>query len=133
MNVVTLVGRSTKDCDVRYSQDLCIAKFTLAVDRRYSKDQERKADFIRCTVFGKRAEWAEKYVKKGTKLEIVGEIRTDSFQDKDGKTVYTTEVLCNELNFGESKGTSQAQEKPIEEDSGFTNVPDDIEDSLPFN
>ncbi len=115
MNKAMLVGRLTRDPNVRYSQGdnpMCIARFTLAVDRRRSRNQDNNgqtADFISCIAFGKTGEFVEKYAHKGTKFDIVGRIQTGSYQNKDGQTVYTTEVVVEEIEFGESKGAQQPQ------------------------
>ena len=142
MNKVMITGRLTKDPNVRYSQgenQLCIARFTLAVDRRYNKnasENTQTADFISCVAFGKTGEFIEKYARKGVKFEIVGRIQTGSYQNKDGQTVYTTEVVVEDIEFAESKKASQgtsSSEKTVSQDDGFVNVPDDVDDELPFN
>lgn len=126
MNRVTLIGRLTKDADVRYSTDgKCVAKYTLAVDR--FKDG---TDFIRCVAFGKAGEFAEKYLHKGMKIAIAGRIQTGSYQDKDGKTVYTTDVIVEEHEFCEKKGEEPAA-GPATGNEGFMQVPDGDEE-LPF-
>lgn len=136
MNKVELTGRITRDPNVRYTQGespMCIARFTLAVDRRKSKDASGpKADFPSCVAFGKTGEFVEKYARKGMKFDIVGHIQTGSYDDKDGKKVYTTEVVVEDIEFGESKNASagSVQEKP---EDGFVDVPDDIDSELPFN
>ena len=135
MNKTELVGRLTKEPDVRYGgQDnsTAIARFTLAVD-----DRGKETDFISCKALGKLGEWAEKYLHKGSKVELVGKIKTGSY-DKDGSKVYYTEVLAQDLNFGESKaeaaGHSNGQQAQPQADSdGFMNIPDGIDDELPFN
>lgn len=109
MNNVTLMGRLTRDPDVRYTQGaetMTIARYTLAVDRRRSSkgDQEQSADFINCVAFGKSGEFAEKYLTKGMKIAIRGRIQTGSYTDRDGRKVYTTEVVVDEQEFCESRG-----------------------------
>ena len=100
MNSVALAGRLTRDPEVRYTQSqTAVASFTLAVDRPYSKDKENNADFIRITTFGKQAEFAEKYLNKGRLVGVTGRIQTGSYQDKDGKTVYTTDVIADRIEF----------------------------------
>lgn len=126
MNSVVLMGRLTKDPDVRYStvgeDEKAIARFTLAVDRR-----SEGTDFISCVAFGKTAETIEKYVKKGTKIAIEGRIQTGSYTNKEGKTVYTTDVIVNNFEFAESKKEANQQS------DGFLDVPDTIDDDeLPF-
>ncbi|MBQ8007563.1 MAG: single-stranded DNA-binding protein [Lachnospiraceae bacterium] len=136
MNKVVLAGRLTRDPDIRYSQgnnSTCIARFTLAVDRRFKKQNEQSADFIGCVAFGKTGEFVEKYAKKGMKFDIAGRIQTGSYQNKDGQTVYTTDVVVEEIEFGESKAqnTAKSTEQNTEQEDQFMNVPDD--DALPFN
>ncbi len=152
MNKVTLMGRLTRDPDVRYSQGenaMAVARFTLAVDRRRRKNEggdEQTADFISCVAFGKQGEFVEKYAHKGTKFCISGRIQTGKYTNKDGQTVYTTDVVCEELEFAESKnaqssggsfsggsGDAGFSEQPQKPDEGFMNVPDEVEDELPFN
>ncbi|MFR8739155.1 MAG: single-stranded DNA-binding protein [Eubacterium sp.] len=140
MNKVVLMGRLTRDPEVRYStsgdSQLAIARYTLAVDRRFKKDGEATADFIRCVAFGKSGEFAEKYLHQGTKVVIEGRIQTGSYQDKDGKTVYTTEVVVENHEFAESKRVSEengVNPPPVDSD-GFMTIPDNVDDSgLPFN
>ena len=131
MNKAMLTGRLVKDPSIRYSQDhVCVARFVLAVNRRKRVENGQNADFISCVAFNKTGEFAEKYAKKGMKFDIVGRIQTGSYQNKDGQTVYTTEVIVEDMEFGESKG-----EKPevtgSEITGAFMNVDDDTD--LPFN
>jgi len=109
MNKVVLMGRLTKDPDVRYSKDLCIARYTLAVDRRFKKEGEPTADFINIKVFGKPAEFAEKYFCKGMRVTVSGRIETGSYE-RDGQKVYTTDVIAEEQEFAESKKQSNEWE-----------------------
>lgn len=127
MNKVILTGRLTKDPTIKYNGEMCIARFTLACDRRFKKDGQQSADFPSCVAFGKTGEFAEKYARKGMKFDIVGRLQTGSYEDKDGKTVYTTEVVVEDIEFGESK-KSEPKEEPKEE---FMEVSDDAD--LPFN
>lgn len=133
MNKVILMGRLTKEPEVRYTQNdsnqMAIARFTLAVDRRIKKEGQQDADFISCVAFGRQGEFAEKYLKQGTKIALVGRIQTGSYTNKDGQKVYTTDVVVEEMEFAESKKESKPQEAP---DSGFMDVPDGIEQDLPF-
>ena len=134
MNKVILLGRLTRDPDVRYSQGnepMCIARYTLAVDRRFKKDGDQAGDFISCIAFGKSGEFAEKYYKKGTKIAIVGRIQTGSYTNKDGQKVYTTDVVVEEQEFAESKSNSEPKPAPADSD-GFMKIPDGVEDELPF-
>lgn len=104
MNKCVLCGRLTKDPEVRSSGDTLVARYSLAVDRKYSKDKE--TDFINCVCFGKTAEFAEKYLHKGMKILVVGRIQTGSYTDKDGRKVYTTDVVVEEHEFCESKNSA---------------------------
>jgi len=156
MNKVILCGRLTKDPEVRYSQGgepMAIARYTLAVDRRRGRnngDGEQTADFISCVAFGKSGEFAEKYLKKGTKMIISGRIQTGSYTNKDGVKVYTTEVVVEDQEFAESKNSSSnggsygdnysnnasapaSNPAPTAAGDGFMNIPDGIEEELPFN
>ena len=151
MNKVVLMGRLTKDPNVRYSQgesQTCVARFTLAVDRRFARKSEQdgqpSADFISCVAFGKTGEFAEKYAHKGTKFVVSGRIQTGSYQNKEGQTVYTTDVVVEDMEFAESKNNSSAGSSSdakgsssghsqSDGDDGFTTVPDEIDDELPFN
>lgn len=128
MNKVILMGRLTKDPDVRVSQDgqTTIGRYTLAVDRRMKRDE---ADFISVVVFGKSAEFAEKYLHKGTKIVLSGHIQTGSFTNKEGQKVYTTDVVAEDQEFAESKKT---EIPTIPSDEGFLNVPDTDDEELPF-
>lgn len=146
MNKVVLMGRLTSDPDIKYSNNgndqLCIARYTLAVDRRFKRDGEPTADFIKCVAFGKAGEFAEKYFHKGIKIALDGRIQTGSYQNKDGQTVYTTDVIVENQEFAESKAAADSNKEvpqaPPEpqpsSDDGFMSVPDDVDDSgLPFN
>lgn len=144
MNKVILMGRLTRDPEINYSQNgnnTCIAKYTLAVDRRFKQEGGQEADFIYCAVFGKGAEFAEKYLHKGTKIAITGRLETGSYTNKDGVKVYTTTVIVEEQEFTESKASSQNNaggnyQQPASNNSssgdGFMNVPDGIDEELPF-
>ena len=127
-----------REPEIRYSQGentTCIARYTLAVDRKFKQEGQPNADFINCIAFGKLGEFAEKYLHKGTKIAVVGRIQTGSYKNKDGNTVYTTDIVVEEQEFCESKSqqsSSQQQPTPSNDDS-WMNIPDDVEDSLPFN
>lgn len=135
MNKVILMGRLTRNPDVRYSQNndqqMCIARYTLAVDRR---GKDAGADFISCVAFGKNGEFAEKYLKQGTKIAVSGRIQTGSYTNKDGQKVYTTDVVAEEQEFAESKSSEGSQKEPAEAPAsdGFISVPEGIENDLPF-
>ena len=143
MNKVILMGRLTRDPEVRYSQGesaMAIARFTLAVDRRFRRE-EASADFISCVAFGKTAEFLEKYFRQGMKAVVCGSIRTGSYTNKDGQKVYTTDVVVEETEFAESKGAQadsgfQPASRPQPSAAmgdGFMNIPDGIDEELPFN
>ncbi|HIV16748.1 MAG TPA: single-stranded DNA-binding protein [Candidatus Alectryocaccobium stercorigallinarum] len=147
MNKVILVGRLTRDPDIRYSageNSTAVARYTLAVDRRFRRDSDQTADFIGCVAFGRAAEFAEKYLHQGIKIAVTGRIQTGSYTNRDGNKVYTTDVVIEEQEFVESKNASdnagssysaapQRQEAadPISDD-GFMNIPDGIDEELPF-
>lgn len=139
MNKVILMGRLTRDPEVRYSQGaqpLAIARYTLAVDRRGSKQGEQSADFINCIAFGKSGEFAEKYLHQGTKIVVTGRIQTGSYTNRDGQKVYTIDVVVEEQEFAESKKNTQPAPEPAPAGGyeGFMNIPDNVEDEgLPFN
>ena len=135
MNIVTLIGRLTKNPEIRYTQGenaMAIARFTLAVDKNFKKKDD-KANFINCVAFGKIAETVEKHVFKGSKIAVIGEWTTGSYKNKDGNTVYTTDVVVEEQEFCESKSQSNSQQQSAPSvDIGFMNIDTDM-DSLPFN
>lgn len=136
MNKVILIGRLTRDPETRYSQGentIAVARYTLAVDRRYRRENDAGADFISCVAFGKGAEFAEKYLRQGTKIAIVGRIQTGSCTNRDGKKVYTTDVIVEEQEFTESRGAEfRRAEKPETDPNGFMTIPDGIDDDIPF-
>lgn len=139
MNKVLLLGRLTRNPEVRYSQNgdqqMAIARYTLAVDRRgQKKEGQQTADFISCVAFGKLGEFAEKYLKQGTKVAVTGRLQTGSYTNKDGQKVYTTDVVVEECEFAESKSSEGSQKAPAEAPAsdGFMDIPAGIEDSLPF-
>jgi single-strand DNA-binding protein len=147
MNKVILMGRLTRDPDVRYSSGdnaSAVARYTLAVDRRFKRNgEEQAADFINCVAFGKSGEFAEKYLRKGTKVAITGRIQTGSYTNKEGQKVYTTDVVVEDQEFAESKnaagggeslgqGYAPAPSQPETPDDGFMNLPEELDDNLPF-
>ena len=145
MNKVILMGRLTRDPEIRYSQgndQMAIARYTLAVDRRFNRNGDQTADFINCVAFGRSAEFAEKYLKQGTKIVATGRIQTGSYTNKDGNKVYTTDVVIEDQEFAESKGSSssaggsyQPAGRPSPANAsaeGFMSIPEGIEDDLPF-
>ena len=140
------MGRLVREPEVRYStsgdSQLAIARYTLAVDRRFKRDGEQTADFIRCVAFGRSGEFAEKYFHQGTKIVAEGRIQTGSYQDKDGKTVYTTEVVVENQEFAESKAVAEGNVTNMQQvslhisdnEDDFITIPDNVDDSgLPFN
>ena len=149
MNKVILVGRLTRDPEVRYSagdNSMAIARYTLAVDRRFKRDNEASADFIGCVAFGKSGEFAEKYFRQGMKVIVTGRIQTGSYTNKEGQKVYTTDVVVEDQEFAESKVASAnsgggreyapmaAKPAPsAASGDGFMNIPDGIDEELPFN
>ena len=145
MNKVILMGRLTRDPEVRYSQGEsanAVARYTLAVDRRFKREGDATADFISCVCFGKLAEFAEKYLRQGVKIAVTGRIQTGSYTNKDGVRVYTTDVVVEEQEFAESKAASasnsgyQASPSPspsADIGDGFMNIPDGIDEELPFS
>lgn len=157
MNKVILMGRITRDIEVRYTAGenaMAIARYTLAVDRKFHKEGEATVDFINCVAFGKAAEFAEKYYHKGIKIVVAGRIQTGSYMNRDGQKVYTTDVVIEEQEFAESKAASQQsgdnqsssssrhgtgnfgtqyQQQSMVGADGFMNVSPGIDDDLPFN
>ena len=152
MNKVILMGRLTRDPDVRYSageNSTAVARYTLAVDRRFHRDGDATADFIGCVAFGRQAEFAEKYLRQGTKIAITGRIQTGSYTNREGQKVYTTDVVVEEQEFAESKNAGgnnggysapqhnnpapSANTSDLGSADGFMNIPDGIDEELPFN
>ena len=146
------MGRLTRDPEIKYTQggnSMAIARYTLAVDRRFKRDGDPTADFINCVAFGRGAEFTEKYFRQGLKVVVTGRIQTGSYTNKDGQKVYTTDVVVEEQEFAESKATSDAnagsfshaggfQQAPAptpaaDAGDGFMNIPDGIDEELPFN
>lgn len=132
MNKVILMGRLTRDPDIRYSQGenaTAVARYALAVNRSFKREGEPDADFINCVAFGRAAEFAEKYLKKGSRILISGRIQTGSYTDRDGRKVYTTDVIVETQEFTESKQQEKREETSPD---GFMNIPDGIDEQLPF-
>ena len=136
------MGRLTRDPEVRYTQGdnaSAVARFSLAVDRRFKKDGDQTADFINCVAFGKTGEFIEKYGRKGTKFVVEGRIQTGSYTNKDGQKVYTTDVVVEQVEFAESKAsadgnaTNNASNSNTPTDTSFMDIPDSIDEELPFN
>lgn len=158
MNKVILMGRLTRDPEVRYSQgasQTAVARFSIAVDRRFKREGEPDADFFNCTAFGKQAEFIERYLHKGTKVVVVGRVQNDNYTNKDGQMVYSVRIMIDEIEFAESKnaqgggdyngggyngnnyggGYSGGNSAPAQNGAGdgFMNIPDGIDEELPFN
>lgn len=139
MNKVVLIGRLTKDPEVRYSQGnntMAIARYTLAVDRKFKRDGEPNSDFINCIAFGKNGEFAEKYLHKGVKILIEGRWQSGSYTNRDGQKVYTNDCVVESCEFAESKNANQSerpQPAPQTDSDGFMSIPDGIDEELPFN
>lgn len=139
MNKVILMGRLCADPEVRYSQNenqTAVARYRLAVDRRFKREGDQTADFIPCVAFGKAAQFAEYYLHRGTKIIITGRIQTGSYTNKDGQKIYTTDVVVEDQEFAESKGASAGNNGTTQraaDSDGFMNIPDDIGEELPFN
>ena len=152
MNRVILMGRLTRDPEVRYSQgerSMAIARYTLAVDRRGRRGQDgndQTADFINCVAFDRAGEFAEKYFRQGMRVLVSGRLQTGSYVNKDGQRIYTTEVILDDQEFADSKGSASdmsgyGQSAPSQRPAptsvigdGFMNIPDGVEDEgLPFN
>lgn len=135
------MGRLTADPEVRYSQgdnSTAIARYTLAVNRRFQREGEQTADFINCVAFGKSGEFAEKYFQKGMRVAISGRIQTGSYTNKDGVKVYTTDIAVEEQEFAQSKSendssSATSQVAKNRSNDGFMNIPDGIDEGLPFN
>lgn len=142
MNKVILMGRLTRDPETRYTQgnnlqeQTAVARYTLAVDRRFKTEGQQSADFISCVAFGRNGEFAEKYLRKGTKVAITGRIQTGSYTNREGQKVYTTDVVVEEQEFAESKRVAGQQDNNAgysDAGDGFMNIPDGIDEELPFS
>ena len=145
MNKVIFMGRLTRDPEIRYSQgetQTAVARFSLAVDRRFKRQGDPDADFFNCTAFGRQAEFVEKYLKQGTKILLTGHVQNDNYTNKNGEKVYSVQIIAEEIEFAESKNAQGAnaggfvptQPNPVNAaDDGFINVPNGIEEELPFS
>ena len=138
MNKVMLMGRLTRDPDVRYSSgdgSTAVARYILAVDRRFHRDGDATADFIGCVAFGRQAEFTEKYLRQGTKIAITGRIQTGSYTNREGRKVYTTDVVVEEQEFAEGKNAERPREQgatPQTNTDGFMTIPDGVDEDIPF-
>lgn len=145
MNKVILMGRLTRDPEIRYSSgatSTAVASFSIAVDRRFKREGEPDADFFNCTAFGKQAEFVERYLKKGVKIVVVGRVQNDNYTNKEGQKVYSVRIMVDEMEFAESKNAAgagngedqpSARPQPSAAGDGFMNIPDGIDEELPFN
>lgn len=135
MNKVILMGRLTRDPEIRYPRDpeaAAVGRFSLAVDRRFKKDGSPDADFFNCVCFGRQAEFVEKYLKKGIKMLITGRVENNNYTDRDGRKVYAVQIVVEEMEFAESKATNNEPTPAPGVGDGFMNIPDGIEEELPF-
>lgn len=145
MNKVILIGRLTRDPEIRSTANSTMASFSVAVDRRYKQEGQPDADFPRVIAWGKTAEFIEKYFHKGMKIGIEGRIQTGSYQNQNGQTIYTTDVIADAVEFVESKnasqggsstnnggGNTQSAPAPATTDDGWMNIPEGTEEELPF-
>jgi single-strand DNA-binding protein len=144
MNKVMLMGRLTRDPEVRYGQSgnqTAVARFSIAVDRRFKREGQPDADFFNCTAFGKQAEFVERYLRKGTKMVVIGSIQNDNYTNREGQKVYSVQIVVDEMEFAESKNAAgegseyrpSARPEPSAAGDGFMNIPDGIDEELPFN
>lgn len=149
MNKVILMGNLTRDPEIRYSQgenSLAIARFSIAVNRRFSRQGDTDTDFFNCTAFGEQAEFVEKYFKQGSRMLLTGRVQNDNYTNKNGERVYSVQIMADEIEFAERKSTADANasrgasnfgggapEPAMAADDDFMNIPDGIEDGLPFN
>ena len=139
MNKVILMGNLTRDPEIRYSQgenSLAIARFGIAVNRRFARQGDTDTDFFNCTAFGRQAEFVEKYFRKGSRMLVSGRVQNDNYTNKNGEKVYSVQIIAEEIEFAERKGngqTSGGAPAPSEASNDFMNIPDGVEEGLPFN
>lgn len=140
MNTVILMGRLTRDPEIRYggANNTAVARYSIAVDRRFKQEGQPEADFFNLVSFGKAGEFVEKYLRKGTKIVIEGELHNNNYTNKDGQKVYSMDIVTRNIEFAESKSSQGAQDNPqpmpnAEAEGGWMNIPDGIEEELPFN
>lgn len=144
MNKVILMGRLTRDPEIRYPQDgerAAVGRFFLAVDRKYRQQGQSEADFFTCACFGRTAEFAEKYLRKGTKMLVIGRVQNDNYTDRNGNKVYSVQIMVDEMEFAESKSSQESkqgkesnrqQATPADIGDGFMNIPEGLDEELPF-
>lgn len=139
MNKVILMGNLTRDPEIRYTQgekSMAIARFSLAINRRFSRDGETNVDFFNCTAFGKQAEFVEKYFRQGSRMLLVGRIQNDNYTNKNGEKVYSVQIMADEIEFAERKqagGNNNSEPEQKQDDDDFMEIPENIESELPFN
>lgn len=136
MNKVILMGRLTRDPEIRISQGentLTIAKFSIAVDRKYQKNGEKETDFFNCVAFGKLADFVDRYLKQGTKILLTGRVENNNYTNKEGQKVYSVNIMADEIEFAESKNSQDRPTPKAADADGFMNIPDAIDEELPFN
>lgn len=139
MNKVILMGNLTRDPEIRYTQGektMAIARFSLAINRRFSRDGETNVDFFNCTAFGKQAEFVEKYFRQGSRMLLVGRIQNDNYTNKNGEKVYSVQIMADEIEFAERKqagGNNNSEPEQKKDDDDFMEIPENIESELPFN
>ena len=139
MNKVILMGNLTRDPEIRYTQSeksMAIARFSLAINRRFSREGETNVDFFNCTAFGKQAEFVEKYFRQGSRMLLVGRIQNDNYTNKNGEKVYSVQIMADEIEFAERKqagGSNNSEPEQKQDDDDFMEIPENIESELPFN
>lgn len=139
MNKVILMGNLTRDPEIRYTQGektMAIARFSLAINRGFSRDGETNVDFFNCTAFGKQAEFVEKYFRQGSRMLLVGRIQNDNYTNKNGEKVYSVQIMADEIEFAERKqsgGNNNSEPEQKQDDDDFMEIPENIESELPFN
>ena len=139
MNKVILMGNLTRDPEIRYTQgekSMAIARFSLAINRRFSREGETNVDFFNCTAFGKQAEFVEKYFRQGSRMLMVGRVQNDNYTNKNGEKVYSVQIMADEIEFAERKqagGKNTAEQTQKQDDDDFMEIPENIESELPFN
>lgn len=136
MNLVVMIGRLVADPEIRVANNgsMSIASFRIAVDRRFKRDGQPTADFFSCTAFGKTADFIEKYFHKGSKIAINGELQNDNYEKSDGTKVYNMKIICNDVEFADSKASGGGSQSKTTGDEEFMKVPDNLDsEELPFN
>jgi single-strand DNA-binding protein len=134
MNLVILMGRLTRDPEVSSSASgTTFARYSIAVDRKFKREGEAEADFFNCTSFGKQAEFVEKYLKKGTKIVVSGEIQNNNYTNKDGQKIYDVRIMVHDVEFAESKNSDNKAETKSKDVTDFLSIPDGLVEELPFS